>query len=732
MSPAVSLSTMGHGALALAARGYRVFPCWGIKDGVCACPKGAKCDRPGKHPSCRRGLWEGTTDAGRVTSWWLEQPEANVGIRTGVDLFVVDIDGDVGRATWARLCKEWGVPVETTRVFTGGGGEHLYFRGTGKTTVAALGKGVDTRGEGGYVLAPPSLHASGRRYTWDPDAGAELLADAPEVILAAAGKPRPAPEGSEALGDATYVLGGRNKALTSVAGALRRRGLDAEALLAALLALNAAKCRPPLDEPEVKRIALSIARYPVVSEATAEGDGGANKAVRLLTLLEAQPVVLSPTGRFFAEIDGAAVPLDGSQWSAWASAAFHKKHAGVVSSGMIKDCTRILQGRPQRTAEVPLRVGERDGIAWLDLGPSGAVPLADCDDDACPPAFHRPSGTGPLEVPEEATGGQALEQLRALLGLEQGVWVACLAWLLAALRPAPPYPVLVLQGEAGSGKSTLAEILRGLLDPRCPEGQSVPRGGEALRTLAIQAEHSYVLAYDNISGLDGDLSDAFCRLATGDGFSTRSLYSDRDLVTFQAARPIIFTSVIDAISRPDLLDRALLVTLPPRLERADPARLKRDALAMRAAVLGALVWATRIAARTKVEVPGHLRMAPAVAWGEAGGQALGLPPGAVTAAFLASKSKAQDLGEGDPMVEALLDYLPPGTQVRCTYKELLSELTHRAWDGERAPNWWPREGKALQSALNRHAATLRGARVSVEVRKEGHDNTRYVYLRRGR
>jgi hypothetical protein len=730
----ISLGPLGHAALGLASRGFRVFPIWELVDGVCACPKEGKCDRPGKHPKVRRGLWEGTTDAGRITSWWLDWPEANVGIRTGVDLFVVDLDGDAGKATWSVLCEQWGLAVDTLRAITGGGGEHLLFKGTGKTTVGQLGRGVDTRGEGGYIVAPPSMHASGRRYRWDEE-GTPEMAELPAVVRDAAGQPRPVPPGESAD---TYIHGGRNKALTSMAGAMRRRGASGEDILVMLLALNAHRCKPPLEEPEVKRIALSVARYPPASEATregagADGEGHASKAVRLMALVEQWPVVQSPTGRFFAEVDGAAVPLDGKAWLAWVSAQYQSKWKGIVSGGLVKDTTNVLQGRPQRSAEVPLRVGERDGVAWLDLGPeAGAVPLAEVDDDALPPAFHRPSGTLPLPAPE-AGGAADIEELRGFLGFEHGhLWTCCLAWLLATLRAAAPYPILFLQGEADSGKSTLGEILRSLVDPRGLESLGLPRGAEALRNLAIQAEHNHVLAYDNLSSLDGELSDAFCRIATGDGFAIRSLYSDRDLVVFRAARPVLFTSIVDALVRPDLLSRSLIAQLPVRAieggRRVTPGELRAGVAARAPRVLGALVAAAR--SSRPVEVPSTVRMGGPCAFAAGAEEQLGLPPGSVVAAYLTSRGKAHEVEAGDPLVEALLEYLRPGTQVRVTYRQLLDRLGELAWGEARPPAWWPTHGKALQAQLRRHAGLLRASKVTVEVVEEGHDKTRILHLRR--
>lgn len=746
------LSSLGQAALRLARLGLRVFPCHTPRDGGCSCGD-PKCDDVGKHPRTVRGLKDATTDPARVFSWWLEWPDANIGVRTGEGLLIVDIDGDEGRATWAKLCAEWGLPpIETARVLTGKG-DHLYLRTSEvlSNTVRALGPGVDTRAVGGYAIAPPSLHVSGRQYVWDQGSGPELIADAPPALIAAASKPRP--EASEpAPGGTTFVKGGRNKALFSIACSMRRKGLDVGSILAALLGLNASACKPPLDEVEVRRIVQSSGKYPPGGASSArpsndatpdhpdeQGGGRASKAGRLLELLAAPPLVQSPTGRVFAEIDGGAVPLDGAAWASWGAAQYQARYGGVVSGGLIKDCTRVLLGRAQRVAPVPLRVGERDGVVWLDLGPeAGAVALSPgAGEDALPPAFHRPSGTQPLEVPVEVQSDEesaaVLAELQALLGYEGHTWVCCLAWMMACLRPDAPYPVLALRGEEGSGKSTLARALRLLVDPRRPETLTVPKGNEALRNLAISAEHNHILFYDNLNTIDGDLSDAFCRLATGDGLAIRSLYSDRDQVTFEASRPVLFTSVTQVLLRPDLLDRTLLVTLPHRASRGDTPQLLAKVAALRPRVLGALVWACRRAFERlyQVEAPA-VRMRTPAAWGEAAAPALGLPAGAVGEAYLASKREAVAIGAEDPMVEALLGYLPPGTKVSLTYRQLLAELTARAWGSERPPPWWPKDGKPLQAALARLRGTLRAFGVEWTVTEQGHDKTKFLHMVRKR
>jgi hypothetical protein len=131
---------------------------------------------------------------------------------------------------------------------------------------------------------------------------------------------------------------------------------------------------------------------------------------------------------------------------------------------------------------------------------------------------------------------------------------------LAALRSGGPYPLLAISGEQGSAKTVLSKLLNALIDPNTAPVQALSR---EQRELMIGANNSYLLAFDNLSGLSHWLSDALCRLATGGSFAVRQLYTDDEEVLFEASRPILLNGIEDVISRPDLDDRTIFLTLAP-------------------------------------------------------------------------------------------------------------------------------------------------------------------------
>lgn len=114
------------------------------------------------------GLKDATCDPAIVTAWWRAAPRANIGLALPSGIFVVDLDGEEAGRDWTNLCGRHGEPPPTLAVTTGRG-KHLYFRSSVevKNSAGRIGAGIDTRGYGGYTIAPPSIHPSGAIYSLD-------------------------------------------------------------------------------------------------------------------------------------------------------------------------------------------------------------------------------------------------------------------------------------------------------------------------------------------------------------------------------------------------------------------------------------------------------------------------------------------------------------------------------------------------------------------------------------
>ena len=230
------------------------------------------CHPTGHRPLVTEGFYAGTSDAQTIRSWWHRWPRAAIGLRTGQPsgMFAVDIDPrNGGELSLELLESEHGSLPETVESQTGGGGRHLLFAWPGRPvrcSVGKVGRGIDIKGDGGYIIAPPSDHESGRQYCWliGQGPGECAIAEAPAWLMELMDK-APSPVGSEtgpgaAAGEA-IPQGYRNQTLASQAGHMRQIGMTAQEIAPALQAINQNRCKPPLEAAEVDRIAASIGRY---------------------------------------------------------------------------------------------------------------------------------------------------------------------------------------------------------------------------------------------------------------------------------------------------------------------------------------------------------------------------------------------------------------------------------------------------------------------------------------
>ena len=202
-----------------------------------------------------------------VEAWFRRWPGAGIAVVTGAVSGVVVIDIDPqhgGELGFAQMAREHGALPPTVEARSGGGGRHFYLRHPvhGVRNRAGIWPGVDVRGDGGYIIAPPSVHASGACYAWIRPPGTVPLASAPQWLAPTQrAHPGPRPVGHwRSLAANGAPAGSRNDSVASLAGHLLARGVDPEVVKELLLGWNAARCRPPLDDQEVARTVASILR----------------------------------------------------------------------------------------------------------------------------------------------------------------------------------------------------------------------------------------------------------------------------------------------------------------------------------------------------------------------------------------------------------------------------------------------------------------------------------------
>jgi hypothetical protein len=396
---------------------------------------------------------------------------------------------------------------------------------------------------------------------------------------------------------------------------------------------------------------------------------------------------------------------------------FWRESGRAVSPDALRQALALLAARARFDGEehdVHLRVAPLGGGGLvLDLGDAeGRVVVADGHGwqivPRSPVRFRRAPGM--LALPEPEPGG-SLEELAVLLpGGRDGrddLLALLLGWLLASLRPSGPYPVLVIQGEHGSLKSTTAKKLRQLVDPSESDLRAPPRN---THDLAIAAENARVLAYDNLSAMPQHLSDHLCRLATGGGFSTRRLYTDDSDRIFNATRPIILNGIDAVVTRGDLIDRAIEVTLPRFTHYRPEAEVWADFNAAKPRTLGALLDAVvyAVSNESSTTVPPRMRMADAARWVAAAEPKLPVAPGTFLAAYAGVRQEGHRATiDGSAIGAALLTLLDKEGEWSGTSSELLDTFATLADDRAVRSKEWPSSPRSLSAEIRRLAPALR-------------------------
>jgi hypothetical protein len=444
-------------------------------------------------------------------------------------------------------------------------------------------------------------------------------------------------------------------------------------------------------------------------------DAGKTSAATALVRLARERYTLrvTPEGEPFAmPIDGPRVArlLRGGRGSLRAELAdaYFETTGRAAPQQALTDALLTLEGAAHADggrAPLHLRVAQHGDRLVLDLGDeAGRAVLIGAGGwsvtDSSPVLFRCTATTG--QLPEPVPGG-SLDEFWPLLNVAEADRPLLLAWLIAALFPDIPHPVLDLQGEQGTGKTTTSCRVAGMLDPSPAQTRKPPRDTDGWVTAAAG---SWVVAVDNVSTVPDWWSDAICRAVTGDGDVRRRLYTDDELVVIKFRRAVLVNGIDLGALRGDLADRLVVVNL----ERIDERRRRLDAdlaTAWREAhprILGALLdlAAGVLAVLPTLDLERLPRMADFGRLLAAVDAVLGTDGMARYARQ--AEDLAADAVEADPVLAAMV------ARVRDEFVGTSGELLDRLRpddDDWRPPRGWPANARALTALLRKNAPALR-------------------------
>ena len=418
--------------------------------------------------------------------------------------------------------------------------------------------------------------------------------------------------------------------------------------------------------------------------------------------------------------------VDSTGFRDWLSWLAHSKMGTAPSAETLKSACNALAGQGKfdgQEHEPRRRVAKDEAGYWLDFGDDQwrAVLITATGWKAMQKPPVRPirtKATRPL--PEPVSGGN-IDALWGLVNVPEQERLLVLAWIIECFRSDTPYALLELTGEQGAAKSSAQRIFRRFIDPNQVELRGKPK---TVEDIYVAAANSHLLSYENLSGLSNDQSDALCTCCTGGGYAARQLYTNGEEATLSAHCPVALNGISPVVLRPDLLDRAVSITLPEIKVRKTDDEIRDATEAAAPGIMGSLLdlFSNALAVLPSVVIPPEQRprMADFAMLGEAIAQVQGYPQGHFLQLYTDHRRAA--IGrtiDASPVAAAMVDYVDRGNRYAGTVKGLLEVLTEHKPDHER-DEYWPRSPKGLADAMRRYSPALRQMGIKARV-----DNTRY-------
>ncbi len=677
-----------------------------------------------------------------IEKWWTTWPNANPALVTGKVSGVVALDLDKKHN---RTSKEFSIPV-TVCAKSGSGGEHFFFKYPKDVSVksgsAICGEGVDSRADGGYILLAPSVNAEGGEYEWlVPIESKEELAEMPEWFLKLVTEDQ---KNKKWLSGKDGVsAGSRNDTATSMAGKIISS--TSTALLESIgweqFKIWNTKNTPPLPDKELRNIWESIKKHHTNKE---EKDKNKSQADMFLEdILAREDIVLfhdeQNDGYISLEIEGHQEirSCKSKAIKNWISHEIYRTQGKAPGSEVTKNILAVLEGKARyEGTEIKLnnRAAWRDNELWYDLTNQEWQAVKINKDgweiiEKPPILFKRYSHHKTQVLPIRS--GDASLFLKYVNVTNPEHRLLLLVSLISCFIPDFPHVMPVVFGAQGSSKSTVSKLQRRVVDPSLIEVASFPH---SLKDLIQILAHHYFLFFDNVSFISEDQSDILCKAITGGGHSTRELYTDDEDIIRNFMRSIGINGINLVTTRPDLLERSLLL----ELERIDPKDRKtekelyenfeKDLPAILGGIFDVLVRAIEL--RPTIKLTSHPRMADWTIWGCAIAEALKYTKKEFLIAYENNINRQTEMLVNENIVaNAINTFMEDKKEWKGTPSELLEKLSGHAMlaNIDIREKYWPKGSNILSRRLNELSTPLKQVGISITISTSGTERSIHIH-----
>jgi hypothetical protein len=682
----------------------------------------------------------------QIEQWFAQFPNMNIGIVTGDISGIVVVDVESGGDT-----KEL-PPTVISR--TGGGGWHYFYKHPGHSVKNAvrIRKLTDIRGDGGYVVAPPSLHRSGNRYEWAVGLDMADFDVLPSWVSDELSKSE-----SEKINWSEFLKkenkeGSRNDSATQYVGKLLHHlpmELWEEGAWPMILNwhrdknIKSGKATDNFTEKELRSVFDSIAE----KESTKKDTDGEQKKSEKTQALQIVKLITENETLCFKDEHGLPQvrihigdhketwPCGSKQLKHWLAKTFYDRYEKTVASGAIDTALEVISGMalfggPEH--HLHARVARGNEAIWYDLCDEKwravRIDMTGWSFAGDIPVLFRRFSHQALQV-EPVLGGNIRDVLRFVNIQTQDQQLLFLVCLVSFFIPGYPHPIPYVYGPQGSAKSTLSKIVRKLVDPSRLEVVSMPRKEEELSQALA---HHYLLFFDNVGVISDQQSDLLCRAITGSGFSKRQLYTDDDDIIYSIRANIGINGIELIPGKPDLLERSILF----ELNRVNPKDRKQEHEMieefekLRPSMLGAIFSAVSRTLSSYPNIQTKLlpRMADFARFGCAIAESIGYTQKEFLDAYLQNINQ-QNEAVIDEHIEAtlLISFMGDKDVWEGTASELLKglqEISGQASELPKRANAFSRKLSALKTNLEEagiHLSKSKGTKRNILITKERKD-----------
>ena len=684
------------------------------------------------------GCKDATTNEIKIRNFWKRFPDANIAIATGrkSGIFVLDVDVKnfkTGAESLDALEKQFGALPESVESLTWSGGRQIYFKYPKDREIynsqSKIGKDLDIRGEGGYVVAPGSI-VNGGRYEWEvthhPDD--VPVADAPGWLIEKAVEIK---KEKYKLPTGDIPQGMQDDEMFRFACSLKAQGFTPPMVRSALKeALN--KCpqdsKRPFEEKDIERWIRSAFGYKSKKQKLTQGE--------ILTRDCEENIK-----KFFRDQQGnffVVLPFDnhnevsltnGTRFRNWMAKRFREKYGSPPNNEAMKQAQIQVEARCENSPQVELfnRVGWYGDVIYYDLTTPDwkgvkinkdgweIVPL--------PAIFRRYNHQNEQVMPIKGCDPREILKFCNINKEDHCLFMVAIATFFI---PEIPHVIPSQSGEQGTGKSNNSRMIKSLVDPSKATLISSPKDLEQAQMIA---DKHWLSTFDNISKISAWFSDFLCRAVTGEGDMKRSLYTNDEEFIRAYRRCFVLNGIGSLAWRPDLLDRFIIFEMPMLRETRSEEEIEKSWDMALPGILGGFFTAISRAMNNVDKVKGHerFRMADFSKWGACLASELGFSREEFFKKYQESiNQKWEDTAEGSSLAKRLTDLvMSNGGEWEGSAAELLAKIKPEIHDKS-----IPDNARWLSTELMKIAPIMRNVGIDIKkTKREAGTGKRLILLK---